>query len=213
VELAVLGLVSLTVLAGMFSLGDRLPRPLYNALNRWTPQRQTQSIKSSFSVRFQLLKTGVSIWSEQPITGVGPGNYANALVRHRKEVQEPVRDRIEQLVQERVKNPQRRPQRIQRELDRVWESASAHVHNLYLQVAIEFGILGLCGLMFLGIMLLRHFLWAAALTSWAVAGLALLAGVLAHNLTDVTFPSLGMEMAILMGAAWGERRVSSSRPR
>ena len=106
-------------LAGLVLLRGLLPRSLDYALNRWTPGNQAIALQNSSAVRVQLLKTGLHIWSEHPMVGIGPGNYPETLDQYQLEVQGSVRGHIEELIQKRVKNLQRRPERVRHELDRI----------------------------------------------------------------------------------------------
>ncbi len=140
---------------------------------------------SSFQqTRQPYFAVGWAIWKEHPWLGVGPGNYERALQQKRALV----RSYRGKLVSYRI----------------FVQSLSSHVHNLYLQTGVNFGILGLAGLLYFFLRVLLALLRDARGSPAAIAGVGLLVAFFFHNLLDVTFPSLGIEMGILLGLAFSE---------
>jgi len=131
------------------------------------------------SVRFRklCLETGFTMFRAHPLIGFGAGNY---------------------------------DQNIRRYFDSeyyAWEAINKHIHNLYMQIVVETGLLGLAGfLAFLGYVLLQI---GAGLRRAArdVPERLILAGVLAgllaflfHNTTDVlTVYARGIHFSLMAG--------------
>ena len=86
-------------------------------------------------------------------------------------------------------------------------SIGSHVHNLYLQTGVNFGILGLAAFLYFFLRVLLALPRDAKGSPAAIAGVGLLAAFLLHNLLDVTFPSLGIEMGILLGLAFNTKQL------
>jgi len=130
--------------------------------------------------RLPLILDGLEIWDSHYLLGLGPGNY---------------RDRVA------VYFEANQSRRGEKEFEFSRKFLPIHSHNLFLQLAIELGVLGLAAF---GYLLLRVVLclvrdvWTEPL---ALAGLGLIIGFLIHSVFDVTFPSLGLEMGILLGFA------------
>ena len=130
---------------------------------------------------------GWAIWKEHPWLGVGPGNYTRALHQKRDLVRS-YRDKLA-------------PYRV------FVQSLNSHVHNLYLQTDVNLGILGLTALLYFFLRVLLALLRDARGSPAAVAGVGLLVAFFFHNLLDVTFPSLGIEMGILLGVSFNHARL------
>ncbi len=143
---------------------------------------------SSFQkTRQPYFAVGWAIWKDHPWLGVGPGNYKRA-VRQKRALVRSYRDK---RVSYRI----------------FVQSLSSHVHNLYLQTGVNFGILGLATLLYFFQRLLLALLRDARGSPAALAGVGLLAAFFFHNLLDVTFPSLGVEMGILLGVSLSRDRL------
>ncbi len=124
--------------------------------------------------RLGYYRFGWEIFRNHPLLGVGPGNY-QALARQR---------------QDRARSSK---QTVPRRL-------TTHVHSLYLQLCVDFGLAGLTGFLFLIGCLARAFLKSWKQSIWGVAGLGVLTAFVLHNLLDVTIPSLGLETGLVLGA-------------
>ena len=72
---------------------------------------------------------------------------------------------------------------------------------------MNFGILGLAAFLYFLLRLLLALLRESRGSPAAIAGVGLLVGFLFHNLLEVTFPSLGIEMGILLGLAFSGNRL------
>ena len=143
---------------------------------------------SSFqATRQPYFAVGWAIWKEHPWLGVGPGNYKRALLQKRALV----RSYRSKLPSHRI----------------FVRSLSSHVHNLYLQIGVNFGILGLVALLYFFLRVLLALLRDARGSPAALAGVGLLTAFFFHNLLDVTFPSLGIEMGILLGVSLSHDRL------
>ena len=150
--------------------------------------RSSGGFVSSFrQVRQPYFAVGWAIWKENLWLGVGPGNYTRALQQKRD------------LVSSYRGNPV--SYRI------FVRSIGSHVHNLYLQTGVNFGILGLAAFLYFFLRVLLALPRDAKGSPAAIAGVGLLAAFLLHNLLDVTFPSLGIEMGILLGLAFNTKRL------
>ncbi len=130
---------------------------------------------------------GWAIWKENPWLGVGPGNYTRALQQNK----DLVKSYQGKLASYRT----------------FVKSLGSHVHNLYLQTGLNFGILGLAAFLFFFHCVLLALLRDTRGSPAAIAGVGLLAAFLLHNLLDVTFPSLGIEMGILLGVSFNNDRL------
>lgn len=136
------------------------------------------SLKNS---RWPYFRIGLEIWRDHLWIGVGPGRYAEILPEYQN---------IVECFRERIIG-----------FDRFEHWLPVHVHSLYLQLGVNFGISGLLAFLYFagsGMRTLAHRLYAS---SWALAGTAMWIGFLIHNFLDVTFPSLGLEIGILLGAS------------
>lgn len=131
--------------------------------------------------RWPYFVVGIEIWKDYLWTGVGPGRYQEVLVEY-QDVIESFRGRITTF-------------------DYFVRWLPVHVHSLYLQLGVTFGIPGLAGfLCFVG-SALAALLRRLRTSPWALAGTAMWIGFLIHNLLDVTFPSLALEVGMLLGAS------------
>ena len=150
--------------------------------------RSSGGFVSSFQqARQPYFVVGWAIWKENFWLGVGPGNYTRALEEKKALV---------------------RSYRGDRQTYRIFvRSIQSHVHNLYLQTGGNFGILGLAAFLYFFLRLLLALLRDTRGSPAAIAGVGLLAAFLLHNLLDVTFPSLGIEMGILLGVAFNTNRL------
>jgi O-antigen ligase len=128
------------------------------------------------AVRDTLVSAGLTMWSGNRWTGVGPGNYAVA---------------TEDYLQERATDSNL-PSPI------VFQ---VNTHNLFIQLLVDYGVLGLASFLVLIVYLLSRLVSSATRSPWALGGLGLLAAFFAHNMVDVTFPSLALEMGLLLGVA------------
>ncbi len=133
--------------------------PLSPKLYDIVNKKVMQAPKELIDVRFELAQTAIAIWVSSPFFGYGPGNY------------------IEAIEDPRLANP-----------GHYGEMAERPVHNAFLWVAAEVGILGLIGyggILFCGILncvsLLKN-------KDKLVGGLALsvLAGFIAYLLDGIT---------------------------
>ncbi len=119
---------------------------------------------------------GAEMWKDRPILDLGPGEFEEAATRYWKLTES--------------KNTTRNPGIVKR-------LVKIHTHSLYLQLAVEYGLLGLIAFLFFLFQfasnLIRHS------SSWHLATVGLLIAYLVHNIFDVTFPSLGLETGFLLG--------------
>lgn len=137
-------------------------------------------------VRSAYYAIGWEIFKDHPLIGIGPGNHTRQMVHY------------EDLV-ERYRTEVRYFRSFRRDLD-------THVHNLFLQLGIDYGVLGLLAFLFLVWRITGALLAEIEQSAWKLAGAGILAAFLIHNLADVTIPSLGIETGLALGAALARRR-------
>ena len=133
------------------------------------------------NARLPFLRIGVEMWKDNWLLGVGPGNHGR-LVRGKYR---PLVERYEYLGY----------------YEEFRSTVAIHVHNLYLQLAVSVGLVGLSCFLYLMLRLMKAFLSAHRQGVLPLAGFGLLTSLLIHNLMDVTFPSLGLEAGLLLGLA------------
>jgi len=145
-------------------------------------KRMAEGIGDAFiEYRMPFIHVGWEMWKDHPLFGVGPGRYKEMLREY------------EALVVS-FEGKMKSYRYFKKDL-------RVHTHNLYLQMAVDFGLFGLlCYLFMLG-KLIFELTKQYQVSLVRMAGIGLLVGFLAHNLFDVTFPSLSLEMGILIGAA------------
>ena len=179
-------LLGITLVVAL-SLAPPIQRAVRESTGNIVARSKSGFVSSFREVRQPFLEIGWAIWKEHPWLGVGPGNYTRAL--HRKRAL--VRSYRGKLATYRI----------------LVRSISSHVHNLYLQIGVNFGILGLAAFLYFFLRVLLALLRDARGSPAAIAGVGLLAAFLLHNLLDVTFPSLGIEMGILLGVSFSHDRL------
>jgi O-antigen ligase len=152
--------------------------------------RYKETESSPLGNRDFLVKAGVSMWVENTWTGIGPGNYAEAASRYLNDLR----------------------QQIVGPLPDSDMALTVSTHNLYIQLLVKYGVLGLAAFLVLMACLFARFIPIAVSSPWALGGLGLLAAFLAHNTVDVTFPSLAREMGLLLGTCITGTRGFSKAP-
>ena len=172
-------LVLLFLVLLLFSnVGEVIFRSAANVMGR-----SIGGIKASFlATRLPYFELGWTIWKDNMILGVGPGGYGDAIQEYR-----PVLDQYKGLISD---------------YEILRSKVNAHIHNLYLQLGIEYGLLGLGTFLYIFLVLGLRLL-ARSEQDLPRAGLGLIAAFLVHNMFDVTFPSLAMETALLLGFSLG----------
>jgi len=140
------------------------------------------------------------------LTGVGPGNYDDVLPKYEPLLQESARPLFESRAT-KFRFSSTRQLWTEAQIERLRQVLKSHVHCLYLQLAIDFGLLGLAGFLLTFLLILRE-LFTRRECLWSLAAIGAAAGFLFHNVFDATFPSLGFEIGLLLGAALG---VTSKR--
>ena len=174
-------------LAAALSLAPPVQRAVRESIGNIMARSRSGFVSSFQEVRQPFFEVGWAIWKENFWLGVGPGNYRRALEEKRELI---------------------RSYRRRLEAPRVFvRSMGSHVHNLYLQTCVNFGVLGLAAFLYFFLRVLRALLRDARGSPAAIAGVSLLAAFLLHNLLDVTFPSLGIEMGILLGVSFNNDRL------
>ncbi len=183
VQHALVGIILLVTLLLVPSTRRALDDSLRNVTGRFRG-----GLVSSFQqFRQPYFEVGWAIWKEHFWLGVGPGNYARGL------------EEKEALL---------RSYREVRQTHRIFiRSIQSHVHNLYLQTGVHFGILGLAAFLYFFLRVFLTLLNKSRGSPAAIAGVGLLVAFFFHNLLDVTFPSLGIEVGILMGVAFSDNRL------
>lgn len=112
--------------------------------------------RSSASVRLQVWQTGLLMVKEHWLTGIGLGQFRDQYLSYAS----------------RLFNPP-------------WESAILHAHNLFLQFAINLGLIGLTGFIWL---IANFFIWFQKNNSYLATVLIMaMSAVLIHGLIDTTY--------------------------
>ena len=186
-HLAAVLLVGLLLLSST-SINDSIQNSLENLKLR----SARGLVGSLFDSRIPYWDVGFQIWKDQPWVGVGPGRYTQVAGEYRAVV-DTYQGRVSYFA------PLEAKYRI-------------HTHDLFLQCAATYGLLGLVGLLFFMVQILRRVLLQMN-TSGGFVTIGLLFAFLAQNLVDVTFPSLAMETGFVLGLALGyDGLVVSSHP-
>jgi O-antigen ligase len=177
-------LILVTVLWTFAPLHSRLERSI-----RDLQRSSSGSIAAAWAEsRLPFWQVGWELWKDHIVFGVGPGRYRH-IIREYDEIVSEWEGRVRSAPLFRKYLP-------------------IHVHNLYLQLAVDFGTLGL--LTFLG-MLVSVFLALRSRISLSVLGLGgigLMIAWLIHNTFDVTFPSLALEAGLLLGVSLCDNRFT-----
>ena len=172
------------VTAGLYlAFGTSLSGSLQKSIEGVTSRSHEGFISSFKNQRLPYLAVGWKMWKDHPLFGVGPGRYDDIVSSYM-----PVIDRFEGKV---------------KDVKVIKTHVGTHVHNLYLQLAIDLGLVGLVAFCWLLRQTIGALLRSVRDSPWPLAGLGLLVGFTIHNLFDVTFPSLGLEMGLLVGMSLG----------
>jgi len=148
---------------------------------------RTVFIKDAYRARLTRIKAGLEVWRGHPFLGRGPARVEDASANDDESAGE----------QPNVTDPL---------AGNATPESRVNTHNLYVQLGVEHGLLGLLSfLFFLGSVWVS--LWRMRRPSGlAAGGLGLILGLLVHSFFDVTFPSLALEIGLLLG-------ISSTVPR
>lgn len=142
--------------------------------------RSKGGVSSSIAnYRLPYYRLAGQIWKDHLWFGVGPGNYA-------REVQKRWGFTLQYKGQAG---------------DVFRENVGIHAHNLCLQLGVDYGIAGLLAFLLLIGLVARRLLQTRSRSAWPLAGLGVLIAFSIHNLFDVTFPSLALEMGLLLGTS------------
>jgi O-antigen ligase len=140
------------------------------------------------SDRLPLLRTGLEILEGRFLFGLGPGRYDDQVRAHFRDSSNETETRDVKFARKYL---------------------PIHSHNLYLQLALELGVFGLLGFLYLLSRVLFRCVRRYRSNPLGFAGLSLILAFLIHNVFDVTFPSLALEMGLLLGAALSAERNRS----
>ena len=153
----------------------------YFANSRYTLVGRAQQFPESQDIdaRLGYYHLGLLMLRDHWLTGIGPGNQARIVPRYRDTIEPYIRR--SSFLEERF-------------------FIDHHLHNLYLQMAVDFGLLGLAAFLFLIVKILVTCFCSRSQSPWKAAGFYLFATLLLYNLFDVTIPSLAMETGLLLGA-------------
>ena len=183
-------LVLLVGLALVLVFFTSLPEVVLRSVENVMGRSRGGAVASVVDFRLPYFRLGKAVWKDHFLLGVGPGRY-----------QEAVNDYSGVLEEHKGKV---------RDYEIVEEKIRIHTHNLYLQLGVEYGLLGLLAfLYFLGRVGFRLMLHHGR-SPWALGGVGLLVAFVIHNCFDVTFPSLALEMGFLLGISLAE--TSERRP-
>ena len=160
----------------MTSIGDQIHRSLQNVKLR----SEKGLVGTLADSRLPYWEVGFQIWRDHPWVGIGPGRYRDVTEEH-VEIINRYRDQVIYFPALEI-------------------NYRIHSHNLFLQLAALYGILGLAGFLYFLVRLSgRALLHVRASGDYAAAGI--LTAFLIHNLADVSFPSLAMEIGFVVGLA------------
>jgi len=187
----VIGCLILAALAGGWILADRSPGHTPGAyLDHWI---ETLAFKGdSIAVRALLVDCGVRMWREADWYGLGPGEF---------------KVRFLSTLQNMLTGPD--GDRYVGRVSRLHSLRANHLHNEYLQILVEWGVLGL---VFVELFLVWCLIYAvrgilccsSARDAWMLAGITSSIWVgLVSSFYDLPFhrPSQTFTLAILLGAA------------
>lgn len=178
----VLLIVLILFLSTETGLNHRLDESLANLEVRFRQDYSTRVLES----RQPYWHLGWEIWKDHPLFGIGPGrfpervdDYASLISAYEQKVRN--RDVLRKLI------------RLQ-------------VHSGFLQVMVDFGLLGLAGIMaFLA--WITCSLWRNRSSYWAVGGLGSLAAFLVGSTFDISLLAIPIETGLLIGFVIGLSRI------
>ena len=185
-------------------------------MTRVASRYRLELLQKGLEGRTLFFELGYAIWSDHPLLGVGPGRYDDSLPEYLAPIERSARKKIRRELL--VKHPEwenRYPWRLNRGLrvrmERLSSAFLTHVHNLPLQLAVDFGLLGMLAFGTFLVWAFRECFVRARSSLWSCAGIAMLVGFCLHNMLDVTIPSLGLETGILLGIAIANVKPSESK--
>jgi O-antigen ligase len=134
--------------------------PIVAVWSQWGSERFVRMLdlaeRSSASVRLQVWATGWEMFRLHPLTGIGLGQFRDQYLTYASRLFAPL-----------------------------WEAAILHAHNLFLHFAINLGLIGLAGFIWLG---LRFYQILRSREDWpAIILAASLASILVHGLVDTPY--------------------------
>ena len=160
----------------MTSIGSQIQRSLENVRVRSESGLAGTLVDS----RLPYWEIGFQIWRDHPWVGAGPGRYQDVAEEHVAIINR-YRDQVIYFPALEL-------------------NYQIHCHNLFLQLAALYGVLGLAGFLYFLVELWRRALHRFRTDGDCVA-IGLLTAFLIHNLVDVSFPSLAMEIGFVVGLA------------
>ena len=144
--------------------------------------RTSDSIEGLSRTRIPLFFLGTEVFKDHWLIGVGPGRWKELVPGYLERFDDydwgGDRDQARRYAERHV---------------------YTHAHNLYLQLAADFGLLGLVAFLFQFFCVWGH-LWSQK-DPWALAGLGIVVAFAVQNLLDSTYPSLALETGLLLGVA------------
>ena len=158
------------------SIGDQIQRSLENLQVRSEKGVAGTLVDS----RLPYWELGFRLWRDHPWVGVGPGRYEDVAEEH-VEIINRYRDQVIYFPALEI-------------------NYQIHSHNLFLQLAAVYGVLGLAAFLYFLARLFKRALFRFRV-SGDYAAVGLLTAFLIHNLVDVSFPSLAMETGFVVGLA------------
>lgn len=165
-------------------------------------------IKMTLEMRLLQFRTGLGMWKSSPWCGIGPGRYDDLIPAYLAPLQTGFREAGRRFLERYPGEEEWRARMVENHARQFSQATRIHLHNLYLQLLVDYGMLGLLGFLAFEVFVLVRLWRASSQSVWAGAGLGLLAGFLVFNLVDVTFPSLAIEVGLLLGAAASQDQIS-----
>jgi O-antigen ligase/polysaccharide polymerase Wzy-like membrane protein len=182
--------VGLLVLGGLFAANAAKPGNPGHRIYQRVVSIFQPSQEDSVNFRLVCTRTALDMFKKNPITGFGAGNYAQNIKKYFSE------DYY------------------------AWEGINKHIHNLFLQILIETGLLGLLGILFLIVMSLRGMILArwyakdAETAPWLEAMLAgAIAFLLANGFDVLTIYARGIHLGLLLGMGLGMVYMQQKKPK
>lgn len=177
------------------------------SLSRYT----FDGLKNTAERRLTIYEMGFRMLKDHPFFGIGPGRYDDVYRNYSGILEDPIRRRFSEIWDSQPRNPARKEAWLEAILEEYRRGPKTHLHCLPLQLAVDFGLPGLAAFL-IWVFLSARLFFRGRETLYGTAGLAILLAFSIHNLLDVTFPSLGIEMGLTLGIAFGLCRAFEMDP-
>lgn len=192
------GLGAALLLVSLLVLGALAPKEegLEEASSDWHRLDPRVAGAHLLDLRLPIYRLGWEIWRDRPWLGIGGGSpYASVAAEYTSDADGPYAAAVEKYPGEAARRTYLR-----------------HTHQQYLQVAVEYGLLGLLTWLFLILWLVVRLssLLRREHGADAAIGAGMLVAFLLHGMLDLLMPVLGIELGLLVGAFLGDPRGAAS---